>query len=442
MSETEQKGLGTFGENYEYGSWNTLRDSTRPSSDPNRSSQIDKINRALQGVYEKDTLAGVKHWYGVVVRQIDRIGSRPCIKLSHSSTSESPASTTMYNVYIPEVESLPIPVSKNDPILMDYKDVRASLDLASTVGAGAIVKIRYDNPETFSCPAIISVAGSVSADFMPALRSSSRSIASSGTSTAISSGCGNMKWPAGKQGGLKKWKNGKLTYAELAHFREPMKDLMKFISAHEGTYYSVNRGCAGDTRGKWTIHGKNITQMTIKEIQSYSRGGSKKDEVEISSCPPYHGSKRGLFAVGKFQWIPETFKSQIRALGIDRNLIFNKEVQDIMGLNLALNSMPLLGKYIFGMIADPCNGGQHLALVWRSIALQYERCKDGKCCPRGYSASCGGAGGNPTRNIGEKEGRSPDDIIALMHRARQNVLNTPAAVAVLQAKGYVGSGTV
>ena len=69
MSGTEKKGLGTFGENYKYGSWNAPRGPRGISAQPGLSSDIDKINLALRKFYEKDALAGVKHWYGVVVRQ-------------------------------------------------------------------------------------------------------------------------------------------------------------------------------------------------------------------------------------------------------------------------------------------------------------------------------------------------------------------------------------
>jgi hypothetical protein len=168
-------GLGSFAENYEYGSWNVLVDGTIISVDQRRGDALLDINKALRSVYEQDCLVGVKHFYGVVIHQLSGGRTNPSaeVKSSQSRASDSDAAASPYNVYkvyIPELECRPIPTSMDDPVLGTYQDVRSAEGLLMSIGVGAIVKIKYDDPEKLYGPAIVGVEGSFDGDFIPAVR--------------------------------------------------------------------------------------------------------------------------------------------------------------------------------------------------------------------------------------------------------------------------------
>jgi hypothetical protein len=185
-------GLESFAANYEYGSWNVPTDSTVISVSIQRTDAINQLNQALRVAYDKDCLAGVKHFYGIVLHQVDRLYSSAQKKSSQSATAgtDSPNTWPAYKVYIPELECRPIPESLDDPVLVTYQDVRASEGLLMSVGVGAIVKIRYDDPEKLYGPAIIGVEGSVDHTFMPSSRVPLAVASAAGTSTLVAGGLG------------------------------------------------------------------------------------------------------------------------------------------------------------------------------------------------------------------------------------------------------------
>jgi|6_EtaG_2_1085325.scaffolds.fasta_scaffold00557_3 hypothetical protein len=177
--------FGSFIKNYLYGSWNALSDSTVVSGDQRRGTAVSEASRALQEVYDKDCLAGVKHFYGIVCHSVDRTHPSAEVKSSQASVSKDgtvgPYPT--YKVYVPELEARPIPTSLDDPVLATYQDFRVSEGLAVSPDVGAIVKIRYDDPEKLYGPAIIGVEGSVDPTFVPSSRVGLGSAA--GTSTLV-----------------------------------------------------------------------------------------------------------------------------------------------------------------------------------------------------------------------------------------------------------------
>ena len=186
MSDTFN-GLDSFTANYEYGSWNTPTDSTLISTSIRRTDAIKQVNQALKVAYNKDCLAGVKHFYGIVLHQADRLHPSAEKKSSQSNASgaDSPNMWQAYKVYIPELECRPLPESLEDSVLATYQDVRAAEGLLMSVGVGAIVKIRYDDPERLYGPAIIGVEGSVSSEFIPAVRSGLASSYSGGSKNVL-----------------------------------------------------------------------------------------------------------------------------------------------------------------------------------------------------------------------------------------------------------------
>lgn len=82
------------------------------------------------------------------------------------------------------------------------------------------------------------------------------------------------------------------------------------IARGEGHYNSFNRGYAGDSTGQKL----NLTAMTIGEImqrQSLSTRNTNR-----------------LFAVGKYQIIPDTMKGAVNALGLRRDQLFTPALQE------------------------------------------------------------------------------------------------------------------
>ena len=88
-----------------------------------------------------------------------------------------------------------------------------------------------------------------------------------------------------------------------------LEQLKAEIASGEGGYNSVNRGKAGDTPGgAFSLYGKNLTEMTIAQVLSKQRND--------------------LFAVGKYQFIPQTLKEAVNYTGIGGGELFNEKNQE------------------------------------------------------------------------------------------------------------------
>ena len=101
------------------------------------------------------------------------------------------------------------------------------------------------------------------------------------------------------------------------------QDILSFISKGEGGYEASNRGTRdGDIVGtnltSTVINGKPLSQNTIQEIKE--------------------AQDKGLFAVGRYQFIPETFNLVVDQLGLPDDAVFTQEVQDRMGTQLLFGS--------------------------------------------------------------------------------------------------------
>ena len=228
----------------------------------------------------------------------------------------------------------------------------------------------------------------------------------------------------------------KFTFNELKILRKPLQPLLDWIGAHEGKYTSVNRGVAGDTKRSSTYilggpaKGKNITEMTIKMLRSYMKKGSNAGHVlqghRPMSSPP---GNPGLLAVGKSQFIPNTFDGAVSNTKISKTLKFSPDVQETLGVYLLLTKRKELGKFLVGIHSNVGRAAQEAALEWASIPLQYERKKNG--CARGYGAYCKG-GANSTKPLKHK----PQETVDILKQARALVLADSAAVELLKKKGY------
>tara|TARA_R100000951_G_scaffold106670_1_gene101416 strand:+ start:73 stop:1452 length:1380 start_codon:yes stop_codon:yes gene_type:complete len=117
------------------------------------------------------------------------------------------------------------------------------------------------------------------------------------------------------------------------------KRLLDFIGTGEGDYDSANRGTiSGNIVGSEMTasrRGKPISQMTIGEIT----------ELQKISDP---NNKERLFAVGKYQTIPDTLAMAVSGLGLSEDTVFSPEVQDQIGVYLVTEKRPKVGMYLRG----------------------------------------------------------------------------------------------
>ena len=119
-------------------------------------------------------------------------------------------------------------------------------------------------------------------------------------------------------GGEDKKKSEKQLSAEKAN-----AELLSFISKGEGGYNSMNQGTSGggivgSTHNASTILGKNLTDMTVREI------------IE-------HQSSGRLFAAGRYQIIPSTMQMAVSRAGVSPDDMFDTKTQDKLGLALIYN---------------------------------------------------------------------------------------------------------
>lgn len=135
---------------------------------------------------------------------------------------------------------------------------------------------------------------------------------------------------------------------------------LNFISKGEGGYESSNRGTKGqEIQGSThsTLRdGKKLSEMTIDEIRA-------KQKIE----DPDNAER--LFAVGKYQLIPDTFEMAVKATGLSGDTIFNADTQEKLGQYLLFEKRPALGAYIRGESNDMPKALLEAAKEWASLPV-------------------------------------------------------------------------
>ena len=164
------------------------------------------------------------------------------------------------------------------------------------------------------------------------------------------------------------------------------------IVSGEGGVNSVNRSKAGDTPGgAKSIFGKNLTEMTVGEIMD----AQAREEV---------------FAVGKYQIIPDTMKEFVQNSDVTRDMLFTEQTQDMFKDYVINVKRPSVGKYLRGETNDPTEAGQALAREFASVGLQYDETYKGNRMTRGQGLYDGTAGNAASI--------SPEEIIESLKRDR------------------------
>jgi len=101
-------------------------------------------------------------------------------------------------------------------------------------------------------------------------------------------------------------------------------DLLNFIGKGEGGYESAHSGTIGgkiqNSTSETTRDGKKLTELTVGEIKEYM-------DLSIED-------KDRLFAVGKFQFIPDTFNLVVEKMNLSDDKVFTSDLQEEMGTYL------------------------------------------------------------------------------------------------------------
>lgn len=104
-------------------------------------------------------------------------------------------------------------------------------------------------------------------------------------------------------------------YQQASPLGEQVKAIFGKRESPQAAYDAINRGSGGDTPGGATkFLGKPLTQMTLGEVKQYQR------------LPM--GDPKGIFAVGKYQFIPDTLEIAAKEAGVSDDMLFSEAVQD------------------------------------------------------------------------------------------------------------------
>jgi len=173
-------------------------------------------------------------------------------------------------------------------------------------------------------------------------------------------------------------------------------DLFEIIAGGEGGYESINRGNAGDSPGGARRYfGRNLQEMTVAEVMRLQSAGQ-------------------VFAVGKYQIIPDTMVGFVRNMGIKGSDKFDAATQEKFTDYVVRFKRPEVGRYIRGESNNRAEAAQELAREFASVGLSYAEA--GK--KRGQSRYAGSAG--------NRASISPETVEAALDRARAK-RGTPGA---------------
>ena len=127
--------------------------------------------------------------------------------------------------------------------------------------------------------------------------------------------------------------------------------LGKYESDSSGGYNAVNQGAKGGDYGFFghsgkfgdmkQHQGKNLTDLTIGDIKKLQ---SRRHDRSYSTKQWIRDGK--LHAVGRYQFIGDTFDAVVKQLGISNKQKFDKETQDRMALHLLRTSPNGIGQWV------------------------------------------------------------------------------------------------
>lgn len=131
--------------------------------------------------------------------------------------------------------------------------------------------------------------------------------------------------------------------------RKALNIIGKYESDSVGGYNAVNQGgtnagrtvlgYSGDISGMPQHSGKQLTEMTLREIMKLQH-----DDKSMSMDQWIKSGK--LHAVGRYQFIGPTFKNTVKSMGLDLDQKYSKLVQDKMALHLLRTSENGIGQWV------------------------------------------------------------------------------------------------
>ena len=123
-------------------------------------------------------------------------------------------------------------------------------------------------------------------------------------------------------------------------------ELLRRIRSAEGSYTSINRGRAGDTPGGMP----SLTSMSVGQVMEMQRLGE-------------------AFAVGAYQFIPETLRGAVQRSGTASDERFSPEVQDRLALELILggSKRPQLAAYLKGQSGNLNAAERGISNEWAGV---------------------------------------------------------------------------
>ena len=163
-----------------YGVLNAVEDSSYDKSfDRRRTDALTYLQTVISDYYTPDALQKYDTFRGIVVKRIEGVPratlADPQGKIDVLATRGGIlggitnfldenlfSTTTVYKVYIPELEMRPAPTSANDPVIDTYYDVLLSDDYGILGGkpkVGHIVTVRFTDLSSFYDPRIIATKG-------------------------------------------------------------------------------------------------------------------------------------------------------------------------------------------------------------------------------------------------------------------------------------------
>lgn len=140
----------------------------------------------------------------------------------------------------------------------------------------------------------------------------------------------------------------------------PLYDLMHQGESGVPGYNAYNRGTHWDAQKHKNVlvgadHPIDFSKLTLGQV------------MDMQALPSRDSDR--LFAVGKYQIIPQTLENAVRTLHLDRNQPFSHEIQDrIFSEYLIKDKRPQVRDYLMGKEAATLQSAQHsLAQEWASF---------------------------------------------------------------------------
>jgi hypothetical protein len=173
--------------------------------------------------------------------------------------------------------------------------------------------------------------------------------------------------------------------------------LLDFIASGEGDYNSSNRGTIGSrivgSTSDTVRNNTSLTDMTIGQIR------------ELQSIKNPNNTNR-LFAVGRYQVIPDTLQQAVKDLNLPEDTVFNQDTQDRIGMWLINEKRPAVGAFLSGADIPVDEAMMSLAKEFASVPVPYDtvdtrgrRVRAGQSFYHHFGGNRAGHSVQETRNI-------------------------------------------